>query len=193
MTTLETVDTRTLETERLRLRPFRLSDHEDYAEMCADPEVMRHFGKGEPFARDAAWRHMAMLVGHWDLLGFGMWAVEEKETGRFVGRVGFAEPGGWPGFELAWALARPFWGRGYATESGRAALAWAFAELGKERVISLIVPENRRSLRVAERLGEILQGRTEAMGKRHLIYGIDRERWREAVGGELPGGAVRRR
>jgi len=104
-----------------------------------------------------------------------MWAVEQKETGAFVGLVGFADPEGWPGFELAWKLVRRWWGNGYATEGAGAALAYAFTALNKDRVISLIHPENRASIRVAERIGESLQGRTELMGQEHLVYGIDKE------------------
>lgn len=89
-----------------------------------------------------------------------MWAVEDRATGAFVGKIGFAEPEGWPGFELAWTLARRWWGFGYATEGARAALAYAFGTLKKDRVISLIRPENLASIRVAERLGERMQGRT---------------------------------
>ena len=104
-----------------------------------------------------------------------MWAVEERETGAFVGRIGFADPDGWPGCELAWTLLRRWWGRGYATEGARAALAHAFTALDKDRVISLIHPENRASIRLAERLGESLQGRAEILEKEYLVYGIDRE------------------
>jgi RimJ/RimL family protein N-acetyltransferase len=101
--------------------------------------------------------------------------VEQKETGTFVGIAGFADPYDWPGFELAGSLARRWWRHGYATEAGRAALAYAFTALNKDRVISLIHPENLASIRAAERLGETLQGRTEMMGHDRLVYGIDRE------------------
>jgi len=105
-----------------------------------------------------------------------MWAVEHRESGAFVGMVGFAEPEGWPGFELAWALSRQWWGRGFATEGARAALAYAFTTLGKDRIISLIHAENRASVRVAERIGERLQGRINHLGREMLCYGIDRAR-----------------
>src|SRR5436305_373973 len=164
----------TLETERLRLRPFRPSDFEAYAELCADPEVARYLGRGT-LSREQAWRVLAFLMGHWRMRGYGMWAVEAKAAAGLVGVLGFADPAGWPGFELAWTLARRFWGRGYATEGARAALAYAFTALGKDRVISLIHPENRASIRVAERLGESLQGRTAVAGRELLVYGIDRE------------------
>lgn len=167
----------TLETERLRLRPFRRSDLDDYATLRADPEVMRYLvgGAAEPWDRGRSWRHLAFLLGHWQLGGSGMWAVERKETGMFLGVVGFAEPEGWPGCELAWVLARRWWGNGYATEAARAALDYAFTVLKRNRVISLIHPENRASIRVAERLGESLQGRTDDLGREMLCYGIDRE------------------
>src|ERR1700753_2367540 len=123
-----------LETERLVLRMFREEDFEEYAAMVRDPEVTRYLGDGKPLERFLAWRQMAMIVGHWGLRGFGLWAVEEKATGRLAGRVGFFEPEGWPGFELGWVLAREFWGRGFATESARRALEFAFDEMSRERV-----------------------------------------------------------
>jgi len=126
---MDDLETLVLETERLRLRPFRPSDFDDYAALCADPEVMRFLGEGVPFSRAQSWRYLAFIVGHWHLRGYGLWAVEEKETGAFVGRIGFADPEGWPGFELAWTIVRRCWGRGYATEGARAALAHAFTAL----------------------------------------------------------------
>jgi RimJ/RimL family protein N-acetyltransferase len=171
-----TLEIPTLETERLRLRGLRRSDYEDYAALYADPEVLRYLGSGqEPWDRGRSWRHMAFLIGHWQLGGAGMWAVEHRETGEFVGTVGFAAPEGWPGFKLAGALARRFWGQGYATEAGRAALAYAFTALEKDHVISLINPENRASIRVAKRIGETLEGRIQHLGRERLCYGIDRK------------------
>ena len=162
-----------LETDRLILRMWRLEDFEPYARMCADPEIMRYLG-GRTFDRLEAWRHMAFIVGHWELLGYGHFAVEEKSSGKFAGRIGFLNPAGWPAFEIGWTLGREFWGKGYATEGARRALQYAFNELDKDHVISLIHPENKASIRVAERLGEKLEGKTELMGHDVLIYGIDR-------------------
>ncbi|HEY9500023.1 MAG TPA: GNAT family N-acetyltransferase [Pyrinomonadaceae bacterium] len=162
-----------LETDRLILRMWRNEDFAAYEKMCADPEIMKYLG-GRTFDRLEAWRHMAFLVGHWQLLGFGHWAVEEKESGKFIGRLGFLNPEGWPGFEIGWTLAREAWGKGYATEGARRALDYAFHDLNKDHVISLIHPENKNSIRVAERLGETLEGQTELLGHDVLIYGIDR-------------------
>ncbi|MDQ3651791.1 MAG: GNAT family N-acetyltransferase [Acidobacteriota bacterium] len=170
----------TLNTERLTLRMFREDDFEAFAVICADAEVMRFLGEGKPMTRLEAWRHMAFLVGHWHLRGYGHWAVEEKATGQLVGRIGFLNPEGWPAFEIGWTLARESWGRGYATEGARRALEYAFTELERNHVISLIAPENQASIKVAERLGERLESETELLGKHVLIYGIDRDVWRKA-------------
>ena len=159
-----------LETDRLLLRPFRNADHAAYAAICADPEVMKYIGTGTPLSATDAWRSMAASLGHWELLGYGMFAVEEKAGGAFVGRVGFLDPPGWPGFELGWLLGRDYWGRGYATEAARTCLAYAFGTLGRERVISLIRPGNDPSIRVAERIGERLSGEVEFLGGTALVY-----------------------
>jgi RimJ/RimL family protein N-acetyltransferase len=162
-----------LETERLILRMWRNEDFEAYAEMCADPDVMRYLG-GKTMTRLEAWRHMGFMVGHWMLRGYGHFAVEEKSSGGFIGRIGFLNPEGWPGFEIGWTLARDCWGRGYAIEGARRALEYAFVELDRPHVMSLIHPDNRASISVAERLGEKLEGETDLMGVRVKIYGIDR-------------------
>ncbi len=164
-----------LETDRLLLREWREeSDFDEYARICADPDVMRYLG-GKTFTRLEAWRHMALLVGHWHLRGFGHWAVEEKATARFIGRLGLFEPDTWPGFEIGWTLAKERWGNGFATEGALRALDYAFTEMGREHVISLIHPENRGSIGVAERVGETLEGETVVFGFPALVYGIGRE------------------
>ena len=167
----------TLETPRLVLRMLRQSDLDAYAEMCGDPEVMRFLGNGRPMNRADAWRSLAVMIGHWHLRGYGLWAVEEKATGVLVGRVGFWEPEGWPAFEVGWTLRRAFWGRGFATEAARACLNHAFRRMGRQHIISLIRVGNLASVRVAERIGERLEGRMELQGHDTLVYGISREDW----------------
>ena len=167
----------TLETERLTLRLFREADLDAYAEMSGDAEVMRYLGNGQPMTRAEAWRSMAVMVGHWRLRGYGLWAVEERASGAMVGRIGCWNPEGWPGLEVGWTLRRRYWGRGFATEGARAALHYAFTRLGCRHVISLIRPANAASIRVAERLGERLEGRTEVNDHEAVVYGITREDW----------------
>jgi RimJ/RimL family protein N-acetyltransferase len=161
---------------------FRQGDLDAYAAMCADVEVMRHLGDGKPLDRPNSWRQIAMILGHWQLRGFGLFALEEKRTGALVGRAGIFEPEGWPGFEAGWMLRRESWGKGYATEAARRVLRWAFTDLGREHVISLIREANAPSIRVAERLGERLEGRAVIFGQEALVYGLDRAAWRAAGG-----------
>jgi RimJ/RimL family protein N-acetyltransferase len=167
-----------LESERLRLRWFREDDFDQFLHMCRDAEVMRFLGDGRPMNETEVWRQMATIMGHWYFRGYGIWAVEEKETGQLVGRIGLIYPFGWPGFELGWTLRRESWGKGYATEGAGRALEYAFTEMGRDHVISCIAPENVASVRVAERLGEKIEGSTELLGRNVLIYGIDRDEWR---------------
>ena len=159
-----------IETERLLLRGFEARDFEAYAAMVADPEVTRYLGNGQPLARREAWQQMAMFAGHWALRGFGIWAVEERATGVFIGRVGCYEPEGWPGFEVGYTLCRAAWGLGYAREAAAAALRYARVVLGRKQIISIIRPANAASVRVALCLGARLDGSVEFFGSRADIY-----------------------
>ena len=162
----------TLETDRLRLRAFRNEDLDAYAAICADPEVMRYLGTGVTLNRNDTWRAMAGILGHWRLLGYGMFAMEIRETGELIGRTGFLDPPGWPGFELGWVLGRPYWGKGYAVEAAARCRDYAFDVMGRDRLISLIRPDNVRSIKVAQKIGETLAGEVELLGSKALIYEI---------------------
>lgn len=160
----------TLTTERLRLRMLQVDDFEEYAAIHMDPEVTRYTARVQFDALDA-WRHLAMIVGHWQLRGFGMWGVFERDTDRLAGRVGFYQPATWPDFELGWTTGRAFWGKGYAPEAAAACLDFAFNEMKRTRVISLIDPENVASIRVAEKIGERLtEERFTTGGHELLVY-----------------------
>ncbi len=159
----------TLTTERLHLRMLQDSDFDEYAAIHMDPEVTR-FTARKHLDRMEAWKHLAMIVGHWRLRGYGFWGVFERETNRLVGRVGFHYPEGWPEFELGWTLGRAAWGKGYATEAAKACLDYAFTVMKRKRVISLIDPQNVPSIRVAERIGETLEGEWYLGEHRLLVY-----------------------
>ncbi len=162
-----------LETERLRLRIPLESDFPTYEKWCANMDIMRYLG-GKTMDQVQAWRHLAYLVGHWAFRGYGYYAVEEKATGAFIGRAGFTSQTGWPGFELGWMLAPEYQKKGYATEAARMLLRYAFDVLDQPHVISLIHPDNAPSRRVADRLGEHVEGQTTVLTMPVLIYGIDR-------------------
>jgi RimJ/RimL family protein N-acetyltransferase len=142
-----------LETERLILRAIGPQDVAPNAEMCADPEVQRFLGG--PRDRHGAFINLAGHAGHWALRGYGNWAVERRDDGAFLGRVGLWEPEGWPSLEVGWKLARHAWGGGYAGEAARAAIGWAWTALGATQLISLIHPDNEPSARLAARLGHV--------------------------------------
>lgn len=144
------VEIPSLTTERLTLRAPRPGDFPALREFYASP---RSAFVGGPKTAEDAWRMLATELGHWHLRGFGRWAVEETESGRFVGLVGPWYPEGWPEPEIGWDLMAGFEGRGYATEAARAALSWAFDARGWETAVSLISPENVASKGVAQRLG----------------------------------------
>lgn len=147
-----------LETERLRLRAHRADDFPACCQLWADPIVVRHT-TGKPQTPEEVWARLLRYIGHWDLLDFGFWALEEKATGKFVGELGFAdfkraiEPSldGIP--EIGWILSPAFHGRGYATEGVRAVIAWGDQHFSGARTACLIQPENTASLRVAEKCG----------------------------------------
>lgn len=147
-----------LATERLRLRPFRLSDLEPVAAMLGDAEVVRYLG-AVPFGREESWRRMLCAPGMWALLGYGYWAVERREDGAFVGQIGFGDfkremsPSieGLP--EMGWIFAPSAHGRGYASEAAAAALAWADGALPAAETVAIIEPGNAASVRVAEKAG----------------------------------------
>lgn len=151
-------ETPVIETDRLRLRPHRISDFPHAAGMWGDPEVTRFLG-GRAFSKEEVWARLLRYVGHWCWLGYGYWALEEKASGKFVGEAGFADfqrevdppMEGIP--DLGWILAQPVHGRGYATEAAQAILAWGDRHLSFPRILCLVHPENQASLRVADKCG----------------------------------------
>lgn len=157
-----------LETDRLILRAFRETDLDDYARITGDGRVGRWLGGTQD--RAAAWRGMAMFAGHWLLRGYGLWALEEKATGAFLGRAGLWRPEGWPGLEVGWTVDPERWGEGFATEAGRASLAWAFDHLDAEEVISLTLPHNAASRRVMDKLGLRYDRDEHVAGHDQVIY-----------------------
>ena len=141
------------------------------------PDVVRFVGDRHVPTLQEAWRMVAGWIGHWALRGYGQWAIEERSSGRFIGRAGIINPADWPGPEVGYLLGRQWWGRGYATEAASAAMDWGFREIGFTDLLSLIDPENEPSIAVATRLGETLRGETEVMGHRVLLYAIARAEW----------------
>ena len=140
-----------IETERLILRQWNADDFADFARYYSDEVNARYVG-GQKDA-DAAWRHMALQIGHWQLKGFGYWAVDEKATGDFVGCVGLWQSPGWPELELGYWLVPEHQGKGYAREGCLRCRDFARDVLRARSLVSYIDPSNARSIRLAESIG----------------------------------------
>jgi len=142
----------TLETRRLILRPPELQDFEPLVELTGDAETMR-FITGETMDRFATWRMLAANVGAWVMKGCSMFSVIEKESGKWVGRIGPIDIPGWPGTEVGWMVLKDFRGKGYAYEAVVACMDFAVDELGWQEIIHSIEPANLVSRKLAEKLG----------------------------------------
>jgi RimJ/RimL family protein N-acetyltransferase len=140
-----------LETPRLILRPPGPQDFDGFCALAADPEAARFIGGVQP--PETVWRALCTITGAWTISGASMFSVIEKETGRWIGRLGPWHPHGWPGTEVGWGLLKSAWGRGYASEGASAAMDYAVDILGWQEIIHCIEAENVPSIRVAERLG----------------------------------------
>ena len=151
----------TLRSERLVLRAFRDADLDALAAMQANAEVRRFLGV-TPLSRAESWSMMERVLGQWALRTYGLFAVEVE--GRCAGWAGILHPLEWPEPELAYSLDRPFWGRGIATEAARTAREWAFERHRFARLASFIMPDNARSIRVAEKLGAVRERTTTIRG-----------------------------
>lgn len=155
----------TLETDRLKLRMFKDEDWQDLHILYSDEETTRYTIR-RVLDEDDSWRTMAMLIGHWQLRGYGPYAVEEKVSGTVMGYVGLWYPRAWPEPEIAWALARSYWGKGFASEAARCVKAMAHKHLPDIPFISMTDKNNSRSRKLAESLGAKFE--RELVFKDHL-------------------------
>lgn len=121
------------------------------------------------------YRLMKLGARHWVLRGYGLWAVEERFSGNFLGRIGCLNPEGFPAFEIAYTLGRWAWGKGYAREGAAAALRYARETLGRTEITSIIRPANTASIRVATSLGAVAGESVEFFGAPSVIYRYPRQ------------------
>ena len=164
-----------LQTARLKLRGHRIEDISALAAMWADPTVTQYIG-GTPATSEESWTRLLRYIGHWTLMGFGYWAIEQKETARYIGEAGFADhrrifasdlkhlP------EIGWVIAPEFQGRGYGTEAVRAVLAWGDTRLRQSRTTCLIEPDNLASIRIAQKFGYIEHQQTVCQGRPEKVF-----------------------
>jgi RimJ/RimL family protein N-acetyltransferase len=177
-----------LTTDRLVLRQWKDSDYEPFAALNADPAVMEHFPNA--MTRAESDTMVDRLKASIDERGFGLWAVEVRETGQFIGFTGLSVPSFeapfTPCVEIGWRLVKDAWGNGYASEGARAALGWAFGPLELDEVVSFTATTNKPSQRVMERIGmthdeadDFDHPRLPAGHRlqRHVLYRITRAQW----------------
>jgi RimJ/RimL family protein N-acetyltransferase len=146
-----------LETARLLLRLPDLADTEPLMDIFWDPEIVaqKQVTLTEPPGDLAqARRKTAAMIRHWESRGYGLWIVVETATQQVIGVVGLQKWQNWPGIELVWLLHRSRWGHGFATEALRAALQWTWDTTEIDRLISLIWPDDLRSIHLAMKIGE---------------------------------------
>ncbi|ALN71744.1 GNAT family N-acetyltransferase [Aureimonas sp. AU20] len=145
-------------TESLHLRPLSAADFEQHHELNGHPEVFRYLG-GKPTSREASWNRCLAQVGHWVSFGYGMFTIEEKVSGRLIGRAGLfrSERGLGPDFdpfpESGWILHPSVWGLGYAREAVLASHEWFDMAHRTARTVCIISPDNAASLKIARQLG----------------------------------------
>jgi len=171
-----------LETERLILRVPIADDFDAFAAFAAEEETNRHLGGVK--TRSEAWRFFTSLVGAWVVDGFAMFSVIERDTGRWVGRLGPWSPPDWPGTEVGWGVRAEFAGRGFAFEGSSAAMDFAVDRLGWTHIIHTIAADNVRSIALAKRLGSVNEGPTRLPAPyddvRVDAWGQTADEWRRA-------------
>lgn len=178
-----------LETERLILRPHERADFADLHAMWSDLEVTRHIS-GRASTAEESWARLLRYAGHWAMLAFGYWALQDRKTGRFIGEAGLAdyqreiEPPFAGAPEAGWVLAQRAHGQGFATEAMSAILAWADAHLPAGPTVCIISPAHQPSVHVAEKLG--YERRDERPYKGQQVTVFERGH-RAAVGIATPG------
>jgi RimJ/RimL family protein N-acetyltransferase len=169
-----------LSTKRLLLRRWRQDDLDPYAELCADPAVMRWIGNGSVRTREECAKAISAFERAWDDRGFGLFALELQASGRLIGFVGLSVPDFLPevlpSVEIGWRLAADQWGKGLATEGARAALAFGFGQVGLNRIVSIHQVGNDASGRIMEKLGMRFERETvdPSCGRRVRVYEITR-------------------
>ena len=169
-----------LETERLLLRHQILTDLGALHALYSDPEITKYIPDAPRNYAETREELEWFLNGHPQYPELGLWAVIYKETGKFIGRCGLLPwtIDGHPEVEVAYTLAREYWGQGLATEAARAILQYGFEKLNLARLICLIDPQNSASQRVAEKIGMTLEKKVAGIDGDNiptLIYAVKKK------------------
>lgn len=167
----------TLQTDRLTLRAPEMRDFDTYAAFRASDRAKT---VGGPFNRAASFQALSAIAGQWQLRGYGRWLIADRATDAALGVAGIFHPEDWPEPEIAWSVFEAAEGRGIAFEAAQAARSYAYGTLGMPAIISMVAPDNTRSVALARRLGATPEGPFE-----HPTYGT-MHIWRHPGPGEAP-------
>lgn len=143
-----------LRTENLLLRQWLRRDFEFYASFFGNDSTAQHYGGS--MTREQSWRHLASVIGHWELRGFGVWAVERSDDQQLIGCAGFWEPYGWPATELAFWFIHDAYAEDHAFDAVQAVLGRATAHPDISKIVSYIAPGNAPARELAEISGGTL-------------------------------------
>jgi ribosomal-protein-alanine N-acetyltransferase len=142
-----------IETARLRLRSFTPGDLDELHLVFGDTDVVKYISGGKPRTRAETEKGLLRTIEGFRERGFGLWAVEVKDSGRMIGYCGLIFLDDTSEIEVAYGLAKSHWGKGFATEAARAGLGYGFERLKLERIVAVVNPQNLSSRRVLEKLG----------------------------------------
>jgi RimJ/RimL family protein N-acetyltransferase len=172
----------TIRTDRLTLRPFFSRDLDPFVEIVADPAVIQYATyNGDPVPRAQAWNWLCLMLGHWHLREFGIWAVEENRTGELIGRIGLQYLEWFDDVELVWMLKKSAWRKGFGSEGARAAIRYGFETLGIPRLSAVIHTGNLPSIKLAEALGMHFERKIERQDIQFLEYVLEKPSRSEGI------------
>ncbi len=174
-----------LTTARLVMRGFTGQDVEAMHQIMNGPDVLRYFPDPHPFTQEHVQQMISRRLAEWAERGYGLWAVESRAGGELMGRCGLSYIAEAGETEIDFILGVPFWGRGYATEAGRAALDYGFRELPLETIVGIVHPDNMASRHVLEKLGMRNPERKEYFEMTCLRYSIDRASFMKRIEGKV--------
>jgi RimJ/RimL family protein N-acetyltransferase len=163
-----------IETERTILRLFTMDDLDDLASILGNPQVMKYLELDcKPLSRETTETALTNIISHWEMNGFGRWAVVSREDNKLIGMAGFRTHD--ENAELVYILDEPYWGRGLATEIARAILEYGFEKHKFPGIIAMTRPANVLSRRVMDKLGMKFEGEAIVYGIPVVEYSISKE------------------
>ncbi len=164
-----------LATSRLTLRAFTDDDVVPFHRMLIEKDVLRYFPNTDPPSLERVQKMVSGILKHWAEHGFGLWAVERRQSGEFMGRCGLQVIPDTGEVEVDFILGKAFWGQGYATEGGQASVQYGFERLGVEMIVGIVHPENMASQRVLEKLGLVFREKTQYFGMDCFRYAVENQ------------------